>query len=111
MHSGEDLCLHPPRVGAEDPGAGGRVEGLTLQGGFHPEARKQEGVVEEDEGKIKYNKTNKKYKKNTKHKNKKNPKIQYNKKDNGKVPLTMITVNANGMKHKVEKPEKYYQTP
>ena len=78
------------------------MEGGGLQGGFQPEAREQENVVKKDEGKIKYNKTNKNTKKIKNTKTKTNPQIEYNKKGNNKVPLTMITVNANGLKRKVE---------
>ena len=93
VHPGEDLHVCPPWVAAEDAGAGGWVEGVPLQGGFHPEATEYEDVVE-DEATIKYKKTNKNPKKIIKTKTNKNP-IKHN-----KVPLTMLTVNANGMKTK-----------
>jgi len=70
------------------------VEGVPLQGGFHSEATEHKDVVKEDEAIIKYKKTNKTPKKNYKNKNKQNQ-IKYK-----KVPLTMLTVNANGMKTK-----------
>ena len=100
MHSGEDLHVRPPWVGGQGAGAGlvhPRVQGAEAAG-FHPEADELEDVGED---KIQYKSEPKKNIKTKK--NKKKHKIENPpKKDNDKVPLTLITVNANGLKTKIE---------
>ena len=114
--------VYPPWVGGQNGGAGGRVEGGRMQGeeatGFPPGATEQENVeavAVQGGGKILYQKNIKSQKKI--HKNKQNTKKRIKTNENTKnkiktrkqtkhidnvVPLTLLTVNANGLKKKVE---------
>ena len=102
MQQGEDLHVHPPRVGGQGAGPGLVDQGVqgAEAAGFHPEANELDEI---DEAKTKYKK-NQNPKKNIKSnkipkKYKNNENTQNN---DDKVPLTLITVNANGLKKKVD---------